>query len=129
MHVFALSLLRERQGEEQRQRIKAEYLLKDFEKRLRTFHMERGKMEHDMLSNKAKRGVSPLNNLKVDLDSMRKRQEEERSRHKDVVKLVHDAASSSIQAGLIPIFEAMGNFTSNVLKYHEQVRFENDRGS
>ncbi|KAK9271176.1 hypothetical protein L1049_026765 [Liquidambar formosana] len=47
MHDFALSLhqLWERQGEEQRQRIKAEYLLKDFEKRLRTFRMERGKME------------------------------------------------------------------------------------
>ncbi|KAF2296715.1 hypothetical protein GH714_001403 [Hevea brasiliensis] len=136
---FASSLhqLWERQDVEQRQKIKADYLTKDFEKRLKTLRMERGRImpEQDALSDKAmskvpsESGVSPLDDLKVDLDSMRKKLEEERSRHKEAAKLVHDAASGSLQAGLVPIFEALGNFTSEVLKAHEQVRLENAGGS
>ncbi|WCJ44370.1 hypothetical protein M5689_025040 [Euphorbia peplus] len=132
---FASSLhqLWERQDEEQRQRIKAEYLTKDFEKRMRTLRTEKGKLaqEQDALSDKAMSkvpsdsGVSPLDDLKVDLDSMRKKLEEERTRHKEATILVHAAASDSLQAGLAPIFEALGSFTSEVVKGHEQVRVEN----
>ncbi|GKU87622.1 hypothetical protein SLEP1_g1990 [Rubroshorea leprosula] len=133
MQKFATSLreLWERQDEEQRQRTRAQYLSKDFETRLRNLRMERERIEHDQdaLSEKtavskrpSESGVSPLDDLKVDLDSMRKKLEEERARHKEAVKLVHDAAASSLQAGLIPIFEALGNFSSEVLKAHEQVR-------
>ncbi|KAA8546419.1 hypothetical protein F0562_002842 [Nyssa sinensis] len=136
MRNFASSLhqLWERQDEEQRQGLKAEYLSKDFERRLRTLSMERGRMEKDQdaVSDKtgvsivpSESGVSPLDDLKVDLDSIRKRLDEERARHKDAVKLVHNAASSSLQAGLIPIFEALENFTSEALKAYEQVRLQN----
>ncbi|KAI9200983.1 hypothetical protein LWI28_016112 [Acer negundo] len=130
MSSFASTLrqLWERHDEEQRQRIKADYLSKDFEKRLRTLRIERGKIEHDQdtLSDKTAvskvsgSGVSPLDDLKVDLDSMRKRLEEERARHKETIKLVHNAASSSLQAGLIPIFEALNKFSSEVVKAHEE---------
>lgn len=135
MSGFASTLrqLWERQDEEQRQRIKAEYLSKDFEKQLSTLRMERGKLKHDQdaLSDKtavskvSDSGVSPLDDLKVDLDSMRKRLEEEKARHKEAIKLVHNAASSSLQAGLVPIFEALNKFTTEVVKVHEQVRLEN----
>ncbi|KAJ8762944.1 hypothetical protein K2173_023073 [Erythroxylum novogranatense] len=134
MLEFASNLhqLWERHDEENRQRIKAEYLKKDFDKQLRTLRMERGKVkrELDVLSDKtmskvpSESGVSPLDDLKVDLDSMRKKLEEERARHKEAAKLVHNAASSSLQAGLVPIFEALGNFTSEVIKSHEQVRLD-----
>ncbi|KAK0576214.1 hypothetical protein LWI29_013785 [Acer saccharum] len=139
MSSFASTLrqLWERHDEEQRQRIKADYLSKDFEKRLRTLRLERGKIEHDQdaLSDKtavskvSESGVSPLDDLKVDLDSMRKRLEEERARHKETIKLVHNAASSSLQAGLIPIFEALNKFSSEVVKAHEEVRLEYVGGS
>lgn len=136
MTDFAATLhqLWERQDEEQRQRIKAEFLSKDFEKRLRHLRMERGKLEQDRDASSDKTalsrvpsgsGVSPLDDLKVDLDSMRKKLAEERARHKEAMKLVHDAASNSLQAGLTPIFEALGNFTSEVLKAHERVRLQN----
>lgn len=141
MSGFASTLhqLWERQDEEQRQRIKAEYLSKDFEQQLRTLRLERGKRveEHDQdaLSDKtavskvSDSGVSPLDDLKVDLDSMRKKIEEERARHKETIKLVHNAASSSLQAGLIPIFEALNNFSSEVVKAHDQVRLDYVGGS
>ncbi|XP_065616456.1 nitrate regulatory gene2 protein-like isoform X1 [Quercus suber] len=140
MHGFAVSLrqLWERQNEEQRQKIEAEFLSKDFEKQLRTLRMETGKMEldHDTVSDKtavskvpSESGISPLDDLKVDLDSMRKRLYEEKAKHKETIRWVHDAASNSVQAGLVPIFEALENFTSEALKAHEQVRLPNAGGS
>lgn len=139
LHEFAVMLqqLWERQAEEQRQRIKAEFLSKDFEKQLRTLRMEAGKMEldHDALSERtalsrvpSESGVSPLDDLKVDLDSINKRLYEERAKHKETIKLVQDAASSSLQAGLVPIFQALENFTSEALKAYEQVRLKNAAG-
>lgn len=135
MSGFALKLhqLWERQDEEQKQRIKAEFVSKDFEKQLRILRMEKGRLENhqDSLSDKtavskfpSESGVSRLDDLKVDLDSMRKKLEEERARHKETMHLVHDAASTSIQAGLLPIFETLENFTSEVLKGYLQVRLD-----
>ncbi|QCE15758.1 hypothetical protein DEO72_LG11g2770 [Vigna unguiculata] len=137
MHEFAQKLheLWERQDDAQRQRIKAEYLRKDFEKQLRTLRTEMGGIEHDKVSGKtalskltSDSGVSPLDDLKVDLDSMKKKLHEERVRHKEAVKLVRDAANNSLQAGLIPIFKTLESFTSEVVKAHEQVRVQNATG-
>ncbi|XP_044480382.1 nitrate regulatory gene2 protein-like [Mangifera indica] len=139
MSGFASTLhqLWERQDEEQRQRIKAEYTSKDFEKQLRTLRMEKGKLEHDQdaLSDKTAvskvsgSGVSPLDDLQVDLDSMKKKLEEERARHKEAIKLVHNAASSSLQSGFAPIFEALHKFTAEALKVHEEVRLDHHSGN
>ncbi|KAJ6954320.1 nitrate regulatory gene2 protein-like isoform X2 [Populus alba x Populus x berolinensis] len=127
----SLHQLWERQDEEQRQRIKAEYLTRDFEKQLKTLQMEKGRIGQErgisplhktMSKVSSESGISPLDDLKVDLDSMRKKLEEERARHKETARSVHDAASSSLQAGLVPIFQALGKFTSEVLKAHEEVR-------
>lgn len=134
---FATSLheLWERQDEEQRLRTRAQNLSKGFEKQLKNLHMERERVKHDQnaLSEKSEVSkevsVSKLEDLKVNLDSMRKKLEEERTRHKVAVKLVHDAASNSLHTGLVPIFEALSNFSSEVLKAHEQVRLQNTRNS
>lgn len=131
---FALRLhqLWERQDEEQKQRMKADFISKDLEKQLRISRTERGRLKnHQDLSDKTAMSklnsesiVSQLDDLKVDLDSMRKKLEE-RAMHKDTVHLVHDAASSSLQAGLIPIFGTLESFTSEVLKGYGQVRLDN----
>lgn len=136
MNMFASSLrqLWEKQNEEQRQRVKADFVSKDFEKQLRTHRTERGQMEleHDAKSDKtslsmvpSENGVLPSDDLKVDLDSMRQRVADERIKHNDAIKLVHDAASSSLQGGLVPIFKALENFTSEALLAHEHVRLQN----
>lgn len=133
IHGFALNLheLWERQDEEQRQRIKANFLYKDFEEHLRTLKMERAMIKSDQddaaggtaLSKvPSENGISPPDDLKANLDSLRKKLYDERAKHKDAIKLVHNAASSSIQAGLVPIFEALEKFSSEVMKAHEQVR-------
>ncbi|KAL2339764.1 hypothetical protein Fmac_007704 [Flemingia macrophylla] len=136
MHEFALKLheLWERQDEVQRQRIKADYLRKDFEKQLRTLRTEMGGTEHEHDKDSGKiafskfvsdSGVSPLDDQKVDLDTMKKRLHEERARHNEAIKLVRDAANNSLEAGLIPIFKTLESFTSEVVKAHEQVRLQN----
>ncbi|KAG5601248.1 hypothetical protein H5410_032618 [Solanum commersonii] len=137
MNDFASNLrqLWERQDEEQRQRIKAEYLSKDYKKRLTMLQQKRGSLRHeqDTMSNRShiiapsEKGISPLDDLKVDLDSFKKKLVEERTKHKDAIKLVHDAASSSLQGGLLPIFKALENFTSEALRAHEQVRLQSVR--
>lgn len=137
MKDFATSLhqLWERQDEEQRRRLKAENTYKDFEKQIRAIRVDRQKRGHheldDTLSDKnsmsmvaSESGISPLDDLKVDLDSMRQRVKEERAGHKEAVKLVHDAVSRSIQAGLVPIFEALENFTLEASKAFDDVRLE-----
>ncbi|PRQ26578.1 hypothetical protein RchiOBHm_Chr6g0296121 [Rosa chinensis] len=140
MYDFASTLhqLWDRQDEAQRQRVKAENLSKDLENRLKKLGMERMRREHGHAasSDKSARskttsesGVSALDDLKVDLDSMRKRFSEEKARHKEAIKMVNSAASNSLQTGLIPIFEALGSFTSEALKVHEQVRVQNVGGS
>ncbi|KAL0314327.1 UNVERIFIED_CONTAM: protein ALTERED PHOSPHATE STARVATION RESPONSE 1 [Sesamum angustifolium] len=140
MNTFATSLrqLWEKQDEEGRQRLKAEYLSKDYEKQLRAHLTERGKikLEQDAMSDNTRlsvvpsdNGVSPLDDLKVDLDSIRQKLAEERIKHKDAMKLVHDAASSSLQGGLVPIFKALENFTSEALKAHEHVRLQHPEQS
>ncbi|KAI9113325.1 hypothetical protein K1719_015850 [Acacia pycnantha] len=140
MSEFAQKLheLWERQDEEQRQRVKAEFLTKDFEKRLRTLRMNMGGLvhEHEKFPDKtalsqapSDSGVSPLDDLKVDLDSIRKRLQEERARHKEAIKLVHHAASNSLVSGLVPIFKTLENFTSEVVAVHEQVRLKNTDNS
>ncbi|KAM7259578.1 hypothetical protein ACFE04_015319 [Oxalis oulophora] len=135
MRQFASNLheLWERQDEEKRQRVKAEFLAKDFEKQFRTLRMEQGRMKDEqdaasetsaMLKVLSESRVSALDDLKVDLDMMKRKLKEERMRHKETVKLVHNAASSSLQGGLIPIFEALCNFTSEVVKAYERVRLD-----
>lgn len=136
MQDFAMKLhqLWDRQDGEQVQRPKADYLSQDFQTRLKTLRTEMKRIEHeqDALSEKtavsivaSESGISPLDDLKVDLDSMRKRIAEEKTMHKGSIKLVPDRSSASLQAGLIPIFHTLGNFTSEVLKAHEQVRLQN----
>lgn len=129
MQHFASNLrhLWERQDEELRHRLKAEYLSKDYDKRMKGLRGEKEKLERnkDGMSGKtiaSDSGISRRDDLKVDLDSMRKRLEEERMRHSDAMKLVHDAASSSLQGGLVPIFKALENFSLEALRAHEQVR-------
>uniref|UniRef100_A0A803LK25 DUF632 domain-containing protein n=2 Tax=Chenopodium quinoa TaxID=63459 RepID=A0A803LK25_CHEQI len=141
MNDFATSLheLWERQDEEQRRRVKAENMYKDFEKQIRGIKMNRQRRGHDhndALSDKnslsmiaSESGISPLDDLKVDLDSMRQRVREERAGHKEAVKLVHDAVSRSIQAGLIPIFESLESFTSEASKAFDDVRLEHGSSS
>ncbi|VFQ82433.1 unnamed protein product [Cuscuta campestris] len=134
MNSFASSLrkLCERHDDEQHQRLRSEYLLKDYKKILKMRKMENERMRHEREDKnedsmvQSESAGSQLDNPEADhdLEMVRKKLVEEKSKHKNSLKLVHDAASSSIQGGLLPIFKALESFTSEAVKAHEQVRGE-----
>ncbi|KAK6238295.1 hypothetical protein QUC31_003764 [Theobroma cacao] len=134
IHSFATSLhqLWEKQNEEQHERQKAMHLSKDFEKLLRIIHEESGLQWHqDALLNHLAasefpaESVAQAGGLDIDLVSMNKRLEEQKARHEEVVRQLNDAASSCLQDGLVPIFEALEKFCWENLKAYEQIRFLN----
>ncbi|GER49178.1 hypothetical protein STAS_26398 [Striga asiatica] len=121
MNTFSTSLrqLWEKQDEEDRQRVKAEYLSRDYEKRV-----DEKKGLPVVVQVDHRNSSGGLDDLKVDLDLMREKVAEERVKHKDAMKLVRDATCSSLQGGLVPIFKALESFTKDALEAHEHVRLE-----
>ncbi|XP_058089896.1 protein ROLLING AND ERECT LEAF 2-like [Magnolia sinica] len=138
IHTFAarVHMLWEMQDEEQRQKLKAEYLSKDIEKRLKSLHKGSGMQGNRsaldgsvVLVSEKDSIVLPNDDRKMALDSMRKRLDEEREKHKEAVKRVHEVASGSLDMGFVPVFEAMENFTCETLKAHEEVRIQSSGGT
>ncbi|KAL5993149.1 hypothetical protein ACLOJK_014071 [Asimina triloba] len=126
----------EMQDEEQRQKLKADDLSKDLEKRIKSLRREGGIPGHQNASDRTAVSVSgkdtvvlPDDDSKLTVDSMRKRLDEEKAKHAETVKQVHEVASGSLEMGLVPIFEAMENFTCEMLKVHEEVRIQGVTGT
>ncbi|CAD5317467.1 unnamed protein product [Arabidopsis thaliana] len=118
MQGFASSLHELWEKQEEEQRVKAHSEQRDAES------------ERSVVSKgRSESGISALDDLKVDLDSMRKRLVEERGKGKETIKLVNNASSSSLKAGLVPIFGALRKFTSEVVKAHEIVRLQHPQTS
>ncbi|XP_020087399.1 uncharacterized protein LOC109721166 [Ananas comosus] len=132
MRAFAINVhsLWEKQDVEQHQKLKTEYLSKDFGKRLKSVQKEYGingpvdvdKIAMILASN------GPIDDRMVGLDALKKRLDEERAKHEEAVKQVREASATNLRAGLIPIFEALGNFTIETLKGYEGVRIPNVGG-
>uniref|UniRef100_A0A0D9WGQ8 DUF632 domain-containing protein n=1 Tax=Leersia perrieri TaxID=77586 RepID=A0A0D9WGQ8_9ORYZ len=127
MEAFAVNvhMLRERQDEEQQQKLKADYLSRDYAKRLKSLQKEHGIAGH----HEADKTVSPIadNNRAVDsrmvaLDALHKRLDEQRSRHEEAVNQIQESSATDLKAGLTPIFEALESFTQETLKGYENVR-------
>ncbi|RRT54796.1 hypothetical protein B296_00012937 [Ensete ventricosum] len=127
MQTFAINIHRlwETQDEEQRQKLKAEYLSRDFARRLRSLQKENGMpgQEHMPISN----GDEALHQEhKMSLDAMKRRLDEERAKHEETIIQLQQATASNLRTGLVPIFQALENFSSETLKGYEGVRISND---
>ncbi|PKA49007.1 hypothetical protein AXF42_Ash019545 [Apostasia shenzhenica] len=127
MHLFATNLhkLWESQDEEQQQKLKAEYLTNDFTRMLNALNGNpdaAGKIMKSSSNDPMEINVGPT----MSLDQMRRRLEEERRKHEEAVKQIQEVASSSLRTGLIPIIEALENYTSETLKGYSEVRLLNN---
>ncbi|KAG8068609.1 hypothetical protein GUJ93_ZPchr0005g14330 [Zizania palustris] len=127
MEAFAVNvhMLREQQDEEQQQKLKADYLSRDYAKRLRSFQKEYGLAGHYEGDKSALRIAD--NNRAVDthmvaLDALHKRLDEQKSRHEEAVSQIQESSATDLKAGLAPIFEALESFTQETLKGYENVR-------
>ncbi|CAN6350959.1 unnamed protein product [Urochloa humidicola] len=127
MEAFAVNvhILWERQDEEQQQKIKADYLSRDFVKRLKSLQKEHGLQGHfevDKTALPIADNGRAVDNRMVVLDSLHKRLDEQRARHEETVKQIREASATDLKAGLAPIFEALDSFTQETLRGYENVR-------
>lgn len=127
LHSLAANIHRlwESQDEEQRQKLKAEYLARDLSRRLRTLQKENEIDSHlDRRTSPILNNEANHNDHMMALETMKKRLEEERAKHHEIVKQVQDFATSSLQQGLAPVFEALGSYTLETLKAYEELRIQ-----
>jgi hypothetical protein len=133
MEAFAVNMhiLWERQDVEQQEKLKAEYLSRNFAKRLKSLQKEHGLQGHL----EADKPVLPVaddgravDSRMVALDTLHKRLDEQKARHEETVKQIREASATDLKAGLAPIFEALESFTHETLRSYENVRIpaEND---
>ncbi|XP_068653040.1 protein ALTERED PHOSPHATE STARVATION RESPONSE 1-like [Aristolochia californica] len=122
MQNFASSVhkLWERQDEERRQKLRAEFLTRDFEKRLRSLEVSKDAIDKKVVS-ASNRGSGVLQ-----LDLLKRRLDEERAKHVEIIKQVQEAVAGSIEMGLVPIFEAMDKFSSIMVEDIERVRIQEE---
>ncbi|OMP01151.1 hypothetical protein COLO4_12109 [Corchorus olitorius] len=136
---FYLSMhqLWEKQNEEKHERKKAKQLSKEFDKQLRIFQEERGLHWHrDALLNRLDASEFDANGEESDADGsdndlvmMNNRLEEQKARHRAIVRQLNDAASNCLQVGLVPIFETLEKFCLENLKAYKQIRFLNKKNN
>ncbi|VAH07624.1 unnamed protein product [Triticum turgidum subsp. durum] len=127
MEAFAVNvhILWERQDEAQQQKMKADYLSRDFSKRLKSHQKDQALPGHP----KAGKAVLPdgdngraVNSRMVALDALHTRLDEQRARHEETVREIQESSATDLKAGLAPIFEALESFTQETLKGYENVR-------
>lgn len=112
--------MQENQKKEINHRRKAEYLSVDLARRLKSLHGNQGTV--------VTTGDPVANNdaaMKA-LELLRKRLEEERAKHEEIVKHIQQGSSSCLGTGLVPIFEALKNFTLKMVQAYEKLRIPNE---
>ncbi|KAG6408332.1 hypothetical protein SASPL_131337 [Salvia splendens] len=117
MNAFTdgLQKLRGKKDEEVHQRLKAEHVLKNYQKLMRTHRIEMQRMKHGLDGSK-------LDDVKLNLEILKQRLAEERTKHNNAKNLAQTAACCSLQGGLVPIFKELENFTMKALKSHQHIR-------
>ncbi|KAM0891293.1 hypothetical protein ACQ4PT_026513 [Festuca glaucescens] len=133
MDAFAVNvhILWERQDEAQQQKMKSDYLSRDFAKRLKSHQKRQGLPGHP----EAGKAVLPnagndraVDSHMVALDALHTRLDEQRARHEETVKQIQESSATDLKSGLAPIFEALESFTAVTLKGYENVRISIDSG-
>lgn len=119
--------------EEHALKVRVKHFFKDYKQRFRSYCKKNyinSQQYYSFIKMKAtddfEENEIPL--LRVSNDNLavsRLRLIEERKKHQQFVKHVNDAASSCLQEGLTPIFEALLSFSLENLNIYEQLKFPN----
>ncbi|CAL9041094.1 protein ROLLING AND ERECT LEAF 2-like isoform X1 [Musa acuminata AAA Group] len=125
--IKILHILLESQEEEQRQRLEAEYLSGAYDRRLGSLQ-EKGRYGHLDIVSVTKDGLEHHDDGIVELDLLRKKLDEKIYKHKEALRRIKHVASSALQTGLTPLFGALEDFTSQILRAYDGLRIPNDGG-
>ncbi|XP_042441163.1 nitrate regulatory gene2 protein-like [Zingiber officinale] len=115
------------QKEEEHHRLEAEYLSQVYDKNLVNF-MEKGTAGHLEIESVSENGLPHRDDGIVKLNFLRKRLDEKIHKHKESLNQIKKVSSSTLQSGLTPLFEALGSFTSDILREYDSVRIPTEGG-
>ncbi|KAJ1704194.1 hypothetical protein LUZ63_003973 [Rhynchospora breviuscula] len=128
---------RKLQEEESRCRTKAKHLSVIYNRKLKSLQDELGIYfgagNLEIISSNGKENLEGLeletshhmlehHRQVAQLEAMKRRRDEERKRHKEVLEKVNELGSGVLKTGLLPIFEELDNFLTDNLKSYEAVR-------
>ncbi|RRT85631.1 hypothetical protein GW17_00000896 [Ensete ventricosum] len=126
--IKILHILSESQEEEERQRLEAEYLSGAYDRRLGSLQ-EKGGWGHLDIVSVSKDGLEHHGDDGiVELDLLRKKLDEKIYKHKETLRRIKHVASSTLQTGLTPLFGALEDFTSQILRAYDGLRIPNEGG-
>jgi len=116
-------------NKERRHRLKIKSLGNDLDKQVKYYYKLSGmKWEEYVLSGDAaafwvttESGLLIPDAISVDVEPVRIRLSEEKTRHEESIRALNDAASQGLREGLIRIFEALSAFSIDMYKAYEQV--------
>lgn len=105
------------QEDEQRQKRKADHASKDYNRKCKDLEIELGlsTMENPRYSH---------DNRVMDLEKLRKRRDEESTRHDKTLSHAHVAASATLPIGLVPVLQHITSFFQKNQRVYMQIRIQ-----
>lgn len=114
--------LRRSQEDEHRQRRRADHASRDYNRRCEVLQREFGLSTGTDIVAFVERAPPGHGDHAIELRKMRKRREDERARHHEVVKHVHFAAAATLPVGFVPLLEQMVAFFQGNLQVYTRIR-------
>uniref|UniRef100_J3L826 DUF632 domain-containing protein n=1 Tax=Oryza brachyantha TaxID=4533 RepID=J3L826_ORYBR len=112
------------QENENRQKRKADHASRDYNRRREVLQREFGLGTGlDMVAVMENTDHSHDNRV-MELDKMRKKRDEEKTKHEEIVKQAHLAASATLPVGLVPVLDQIVSFSQGNVQMYKGIRVQ-----
>lgn len=112
------------QEDEHRQKRKADQASRDYNRRREVLQRELGLSTNLDVVAVMENPHHSHDDRVMELKKMRKRRDEERTRHEEIVKRVHLAASATLPVGLVPMLQQIISFFQGNLQVYTRIRIQ-----
>ncbi|KAL5222424.1 hypothetical protein ABZP36_027137 [Zizania latifolia] len=116
--------LKKSQENEHRQKRKADHASRDYNKRCEVLQMELGLSTSLDIFSAMENTQHSHDDRVIKLDKMRKKRDDEKTRHEEIVKHAHLAASATLPVGLVSVLQQTISFFQGNLQFYSGIRVE-----
>jgi hypothetical protein len=113
---------RRSQEDEHRQRRRADHASRDYKRKREVLQRELGVSSSTDMVAAMEHAPPGHDDRVVELQKMRKRRDDERARHDEVMKHAHFAAEATLPVGFLPLMEQMVSFFQSNLQVYMRIR-------
>ncbi|KAK1670693.1 hypothetical protein QYE76_058852 [Lolium multiflorum] len=113
---------RRSQEDEHRQRRRADHASRDYKRKREVLQRELGVSSSTDMVAAMEHAPPGHDDRMVELQKMRKRRDDERARHDEVMKHAHFAAEATLPVGFLPLMEQMVSFFQSNLQVYMRIR-------